>query len=81
MNVLHDEAKKARAELAVIRTGYGTVAPPGLSGGKLPRENVAALGAVLFTDYLVPVELAGLLLLVATIGAIAVANRREGGLR
>jgi hypothetical protein len=81
VDVLHEEAKKARAELVAIRGSYGTVAPHSSANGKLPRENVAALGSVLFTDYLVPVELAAVLLLVATIGAIAIANRREGGLR
>ena len=47
----------------------------------LPAENVASLGRSLFTDYLLPVELAGTLLLVATIGAIAIASRRTEGLR
>ena len=41
----------------------------------------ASLGQALFTDYLLPVELAGTLLLVATIGAIAIASRRTEGLR
>jgi NADH-quinone oxidoreductase subunit J len=49
--------------------------------GQLPAENVAGLGRALFTDYLLPVELAGFLLLVATIGAIAIAARRTEGLR
>lgn len=44
---------------------------------QLPARNVAALGRSLFTDYLLAVELGGLLLLVATIGAIAIANQRE----
>jgi len=43
--------------------------------GELPAENVAFLGRSLFTDYLLAVELAGTLLLVATVGAIAVATR------
>jgi NADH:ubiquinone oxidoreductase subunit 6 (subunit J) len=43
---------------------------------ELPAENVAYLGRSLFTDYLLPVELGGTLLLVATIGAIAIASRR-----
>ena len=47
----------------------------------VPAENVTAVGKSLFTDYLVPVELAGMLLLVATIGAIAISSRRTGGLR
>lgn len=45
---------------------------------KLPAENTTYLGRSLFSDYLLPVELAGMLLLVATIGAIAIANRRPG---
>lgn len=42
----------------------------------LPAENTAYLGRSLFTDYLLAVELGGTLLLVATIGAIAIATRR-----
>jgi NADH-quinone oxidoreductase subunit J len=44
--------------------------------GNLPAANVAALGRTLFSDYLLAVELGGTLLLVATIGAIAIAHRR-----
>jgi NADH:ubiquinone oxidoreductase subunit 6 (subunit J) len=40
------------------------------------QENVAPLGRTLFTDYLLPVELGGTLLLVATIGAIAISGRK-----
>jgi NADH:ubiquinone oxidoreductase subunit 6 (subunit J) len=47
----------------------------------MPATNVADLGKSLFTDYLLPVELAGTLLLVAVIGAIAIAGRRTEGLR
>jgi len=47
----------------------------------LPAQNVAALGRTLFTDFLIPVEMAGVLLLVATIGAIVIASRRTEGLR
>ena len=43
----------------------------------LPAANVEALGRSLFTDFLVPVELGGTLLLVATIGAIAITGRRK----
>jgi NADH:ubiquinone oxidoreductase subunit 6 (subunit J) len=43
---------------------------------ELPAENTAYIGRALFTDYLLAVELAGTLLLVATIGAIAIAGRR-----
>jgi NADH-quinone oxidoreductase subunit J len=47
----------------------------------LPAENVASLGRSLFTDYLLAVELAGTLLLVASIGAIAIASRAGERLR
>jgi NADH:ubiquinone oxidoreductase subunit 6 (subunit J) len=43
---------------------------------QLPHENTAHLGRALFTDYLLAVELGGTLLLVATVGAIAIAGRR-----
>jgi NADH:ubiquinone oxidoreductase subunit 6 (subunit J) len=43
----------------------------------LPAENTAYLGRSLFTDYLLAVELGGTLLLVATVGAIAIAGRRS----
>jgi hypothetical protein len=42
----------------------------------LPAANVAALGRTLYTDHLIAVELAGTLLLVATVGAIAIAGAR-----
>jgi len=78
---LREEAKKARAALEELRTGYGTVTTHTEKPAKLKAENVAVLGQALFTTYLVPVELAAVLLLVATIGAIAIAGRREGTLR
>jgi NADH-quinone oxidoreductase subunit J len=48
------------------------------AGGRpyMPADNPAYLGRSLFTDYLLPVELGGFLLLVATVGAIAIAQRR-----
>ncbi len=42
----------------------------------MPAQNAAYLGRSLFTDFLLGVELAGTLLLVATVGAIAIAHRR-----
>lgn len=43
----------------------------------LPGENTHYLGKALFTDFFLAVELAGMLLLVAAIGAIAIAHRRS----
>jgi hypothetical protein len=66
----------------VTVSGHGIVRPA--EGGpderrKLPAANVSALGRTLFSDHLLAIELAGTLLLVATVGAIAIAGgRREG---
>lgn len=56
-------------------------APSHFAPGKLPASNVAAIGRTLFSDYLIPVEMAAVLLLVATIGAIAIAGRKSEELR
>jgi NADH:ubiquinone oxidoreductase subunit 6 (subunit J) len=61
------------------RQRRGMLTTPGREPAKqpaLPARNVAALGRSLFTEHLVAVEMAGVLLLVATIGAIAIAGRR-----
>jgi NADH-quinone oxidoreductase subunit J len=57
------------------------VAPNALSkaDGRHSVGNLKGLGRSLFGDYLFAVELAGTLLLVASIGAIAIAPRREQG--
>ncbi len=44
---------------------------------RMPADNAAYLGRSLFGDFLLPVELGGTLLLVATVGAIAIAFRRS----
>jgi NADH:ubiquinone oxidoreductase subunit 6 (subunit J) len=76
-----------------VREGQGNLAPSGNVQGAMSEfskppldrlareETVPALGRSLFTDYLIGIELAGTLLLVATIGAIAIAGRRTEGLR
>lgn len=57
------------------------VAPNALSKAddQHPVGNLKGLGRSLFGDYLFAVELAGTLLLIASIGAIAIAPRREQG--
>ena len=48
-----------------------------LSGtGELPANNVRNIGLVLYSEHLLAIELAGTLLLVATIGAVALAHRK-----
>ncbi len=59
-------------ELRLATTGTDLSKPRPADPGQ-----VAALGRSLFGDYLYAVELAGTLLLVATIGAIAIVSRRE----
>ena len=43
---------------------------------ELPARNVANIGLLLYADHLLAVELAGTLLLVATIGTVAIAHRK-----
>jgi NADH:ubiquinone oxidoreductase subunit 6 (subunit J) len=45
--------------------------------GELPASNVRNLGYLLYSEHLLAIELAGTLLLVAVIGAIAVAHRKR----
>ena len=64
-------------ELAVI-IGYGSVAPPGppnAQNSDLAMYNVEQIGMLLYTDYLIPFEVASMLLLVAMVGAIILAKR------
>ena len=60
-----DQAKKLRDEVVIL---HGM--------GELPADNVRNLGLVLYSEHLLAIELAGTLLLVATIGAVAVAQRK-----
>ena len=54
------------------------VRPGRSTGGSAegPARNVANIGYALYADHLLAVEMAGALLLVATIGAVAIAGRR-----
>jgi NADH:ubiquinone oxidoreductase subunit 6 (subunit J) len=47
--------------------------------GELSSRNVSAVGYALYSEHLIAVEMAGTLLLVATIGAVAIAHRRREG--
>jgi NADH:ubiquinone oxidoreductase subunit 6 (subunit J) len=59
------EVEKLRDQVILL---YGSV--------ELPARNVENLGYLLYADHLLAIELAGTLLLVATIGAIAIAQRK-----
>jgi NADH-quinone oxidoreductase subunit J len=57
---------------------------PALSGRHIPAAttpNIVALGQLLYSRYLLPFEVAGLILLVAMIGAIVLTHRKRGDLR
>jgi NADH-quinone oxidoreductase subunit J len=55
-------------------------AGPALSGRAIPaagQQNIVALGELLYTRYLFPFEIAGLILLVAMVGAIVLTHRKR----
>jgi NADH-quinone oxidoreductase subunit J len=60
------------AELGAIAV-YGWVKPD--VAGALSANNVEQLGWALYTDYLIPFEVASMLLLAAMVGAIVLAKR------
>jgi NADH-quinone oxidoreductase subunit J len=65
------------AELAGILI-VGRIAPqpgPNMEMSDLALHNVERIGMLLYTDYLIPFELASMLLLVAMVGAIILAKR------
>ncbi|HVF82813.1 MAG TPA: NADH-quinone oxidoreductase subunit J [Sphingomicrobium sp.] len=51
------------------------------AAGSTPLPNIEALGIQLYSRYLIPFELAGLILLVAMIGAIVLTHRSRGDAR
>jgi NADH:ubiquinone oxidoreductase subunit 6 (subunit J) len=65
VSVIKAEIRKLRDEVVIL---HGT--------GDLPASNVRNLGLVLYSEHLLAIELAGTLLLVAVIGAIAIAHRK-----
>ncbi len=66
------------AEILVAQSAWR--AGPALSGQAIPESgqpNIVALGQLLYSRFLLPFELAGLILLVAMIGAIVLTHRRR----
>jgi NADH-quinone oxidoreductase subunit J len=89
LQTISDGLQNLKLMRATSRINSGiTVSPHGLvepvdsqtdAERQLPAANVSAIGRTLFSDHLLAIELAGTLLLIATIGAIAIAGtRREG---
>ncbi len=71
------QAAKPEAKPIGNRGGPPAAATPATAGDPLAADHVARLGGELFGRHLVAVEAAGVLLLVALIGAIAVVSRGE----
>ena len=70
------------AEIVIAITAWKS--GPGISGAAPPEStqpNIVALGELLYSRYLFPFELAGLILLVAMIGAIVLTHRSRGDVR
>ena len=59
----------AIAAYKLVQPGSMAAAPP------MPADNVEVVGRVLYTEFLVPFEVASMLLLVAMIGAIVLARK------
>ncbi len=81
-NAVENVALDPQADGAKIQRALGGVR--GLSDkllllagqGELPARNVANIGLTLYTDSILAVEMAGAILLIATIGAVAIARRK-----
>lgn len=65
LEIIKGEIHRLREEVLLL---YGSA--------ELPAQNVENLGFLLYADDLLAIELAGTLLLVATIGAVAIAQRK-----
>lgn len=87
LDELHEAGLQARLAVGRLQPAEPTKLSPfaGTPANRAPQpmsaENVAGLGRALFSDYLLAVELGGTLLLVATIGAIAITHRAGAGRR
>jgi NADH-quinone oxidoreductase subunit J len=72
------------AELIIVYTNWSvadnlSIVTPDVAAGE--PSNTEALGAVLYTDYILAFQLSGLTLLVAMIGAIVLTNRNRAGVK
>ena len=65
---------RSAGDLAIGNAASASAVPAGLS-------NTAAIGALLYTRYLFEFEAAGMILLVAMIGAIVLTHRQRSGVR
>jgi NADH-quinone oxidoreductase subunit J len=59
----------------LVRGGSGAASAADVQNSDLAINNVERIGMLLYTDYLIPFEVASMLLLVAMVGAIILAKR------
>lgn len=69
------------AELGFVAAAGGPLPDSGPLPAATGPHNTLALGRILYTDYVALFELAGVVLLVAMVGAIALAHRERAGVR
>lgn len=70
------------SELILAYLGWATATPPGQPSATMPGvSNTEALGRILYTDYIFYFQTAGLILLVAMIGAIVLTLRHRVGVK
>ena len=70
------------SELILAYLGWTSAAPPAIASATTPGvSNTEALGRILYTDYIFYFQTAGLILLVAMIGAIVLTLRHRVGVR
>jgi NADH-quinone oxidoreductase subunit J len=70
--------------ILIVEIGYGLyqgkdtfILPPAVIPGAVPATgNSELVGTALYTSYLLPFEIASILLLVAIVGAVVLAKRR-----
>ena len=74
MYMLAAPGKENKASLQKLRDEVTVYS----GNGQLPARNVGNIGLLLYSEHLLAVEMAGTLLLVATIGAVAIAGRKKG---
>jgi NADH-quinone oxidoreductase subunit J len=62
---------------AVLLSGFRVSDAPAMAAGAIPVDNSKALGILLYTEYLMPIQIAASILLVAMIAAIALTLRER----
>ena len=64
-----------------VFTGHAHLASVAVMPVAQDQQNIVNLGSVLFTDYLLPFQMAALVLLVAMVGAIVLTHRKRPGVK